>query len=75
MHTLAEREKHQKQIGEKYMQNQHKRMPRIGDLHRQVGPEMQQAGEISTIVLHIQLAVFIPSSGPIHLAAENNDEK
>jgi hypothetical protein len=75
MHDFAEREEHDEQVREKYMQNQHKGMATGGDGHRQIRFQIKQTHKVASVVLYGELGIVIPSPGPVHLSAEHHGEK
>jgi len=75
MHNLAERNEHEKKICEEDVQDQHKGMAGKGNTGWQVWLQIEETGEVRSIVFDGQAIIFIPGSRPIHLTTKKNGQK
>ena len=75
MHALAERKENKKEIGQQGVQHQHESVARKNNIVGEFRSERKQADEILAIVFHGELFIKIDPPGPIHLAAEDDDQK
>ena len=75
MHHLAKREKNEKDICKKNMEDQHERVSGIHQIRRDLRAQTKKAGKVLTIAVNGEDIVLVPISCPIHLAPEKNSEK